>query len=189
MKTNKTSKTKKVLEHLQKYGSITSWQAIELYGATRLSAIIYNLREKYKISSCKINGDMITIAIDTIRMASDIEQQHRKFPPFPVQQNKLPIIDVQIFIEDLLKLTGNVSQINTEFKSGEDTFCSQIVSFHNTKSSRTYEGHFYVPKSNPDGHIEFSIKDTIWKSQQIMPSSDDIYQLRTFNIRKKSFVL
>lgn len=147
-----------------------------------------NLREKYKISSCKINGDMITIAIDTIRMASDIEQQHRKFPPFPVQQNKLPIIDVQIFIEDLLKLTGNVSQINTEFKSGEDTFCSQIVSFHNTKSSRTYEGHFYVPKSNPDGHIEFSIKDTIWKSQQIMPSSDDIYQLRTFNIRKKSFV-
>lgn len=147
-----------------------------------------NLRENYKISSCKINGDMITIAIDTIRMASDIEQQHRKFPPFPVQQNKLPIIDVQIFIEDLLKLTGNVSQINTEFKSGEDTFCSQIVSFHNTNSSRTYEGHFYVPKSNPDGHIEFSIKDTIWKSQQIMPSSDDIYQLRTFNIRKKSFV-
>ena len=147
-----------------------------------------NLRENYKISSCKINGDMITIAIDTIRIASDIEQQHRKFPPFPVQQNKLPIIDVQIFIEDLLKLTGNVSQINTEFKSGEDTFCSQIVSFHNTNSSRTYEGHFYVPKSNPDGHIEFSIKDTIWKSQQIMPSSDDIYQLRTFNIRKKSFV-
>lgn len=147
-----------------------------------------NLRGKYKISSCKMNGDMITIAIDTIRMASDIEQQHRKFPPIPVPQDKLPVIDVQIFIEDLLKLTGNVSQINTEFKSGEDTFCSQIVSFHNTKSSRTYEGHFYVPKSNPDGHIEFSIKDTIWMSQQIMPSSDDIYQLRNFNKKKKSFV-
>lgn len=147
-----------------------------------------NLREKYKISSCKINGDMITIVIDTIRMDSDIEQQHRKFPPIPVPQDKLPVIDVQIFIEDILKLTGNVSQINAKFKSGEDTFCSQIVSFHNTKSSRTYEGHFYVPKSNPDGYIEFSIKDTIWMSQQIMPSSDDIYQLRKFNKKKKSFV-
>ena len=147
-----------------------------------------NLREKYKISSCKINGDMITIVIDTIRMDSDIEQQHRKFPPIPVPQDKLPVIDVQIFIEDILKLTGNVSQINAKFKSGEDTFCSQIVSFHNTKSSRTYEGHFYVPKSNPDGYIEFTIKDTIWMSQQIMPSSDDIYQLRKFNKKKKSFV-
>lgn len=147
-----------------------------------------NLRGKYKISSCKMNGDMITIAIDTIRMASDIEQQHRKFPPIPVPQDKLPVIDVQIIIEDILKLTGNVSQINAKFKSGEDTFCSQIVSFHNTKSSRTYEGHFYVPKNSPDGHIEFSIKDTIWMSQQIMPSSDDIYQLRNFNKKKKSFV-
>lgn len=147
-----------------------------------------NLRENYKISSCKINGDMITIAIDTIRMASDIEQQHRKFPPIPSTTSKLPVIDVQIFIEDILKLTGNVSQINAKFKSGEDTFCSQIVSFHNTRSSRTYEGHFYVPKSNPDGYIEFSIKDTIWMSQQIMPSSDDIYQLRNFNKKKKSFV-
>ena len=55
MKTNKTSKTRKVLEHLQKYGSITSWQAIELYGATRLSAIIYNLREKYVILSDKVS--------------------------------------------------------------------------------------------------------------------------------------
>lgn len=55
MKTNKTSKTKKVLEHLQKYGSITSWEVIELYGATRLSAIIYNLRERYKILSDKVS--------------------------------------------------------------------------------------------------------------------------------------
>ena len=57
-----------------------------------------NLRGKYEISSCKINGDMITIAIDTIRMASDIEQQHRKFPPIPVPQDKSqkkiePIVD------------------------------------------------------------------------------------------------
>ena len=38
------SKTEKVLEHLKKYGSITSWEAIEKYKATRLSAIIYILR-------------------------------------------------------------------------------------------------------------------------------------------------
>lgn len=41
------NKTNKVIEHLKLHGSITSLQAIELYGATRLSAIIYNLRYKY----------------------------------------------------------------------------------------------------------------------------------------------
>lgn len=149
-----------------------------------------NLRGKYEISSCKINGDMITIAIDTIRMASDIEQQHRKFPPIPVPQDKLPVIDVQIFIEDILKLTGNVSQINAEFKSGEDTFCSQIVSFHNTKSSRTYEGHFYVPKNNYVGYVEFSIEDKVWKSQKkIEPIVDTLtLEQKDFKIEQKDFV-
>lgn len=33
-----------VRRHLQEFGSITSWEAIEKYGATRLSAIIYDLR-------------------------------------------------------------------------------------------------------------------------------------------------
>lgn len=33
-----------VLRHLQRHGSITSWEAIQEYGATRLSAIIFNLR-------------------------------------------------------------------------------------------------------------------------------------------------
>ncbi|MBQ2174504.1 MAG: DNA-binding protein [Alphaproteobacteria bacterium] len=46
-----TNKTQKVLEHLQKHGSITSFEAIDLYGATRLSAIIYNLRKIYTIES------------------------------------------------------------------------------------------------------------------------------------------
>ena len=40
------SKHQKVLEHLKKYGSITSWEAINRYGATRLSAIIFNLRKQ-----------------------------------------------------------------------------------------------------------------------------------------------
>lgn len=39
-------KTQKVLEHLREKGSITSWEAIKEYGATRLSAIIFNLKEK-----------------------------------------------------------------------------------------------------------------------------------------------
>lgn len=34
----------RVLRHLKEKGSITSLQAIDLFGATRLSAIIYDLR-------------------------------------------------------------------------------------------------------------------------------------------------
>lgn len=51
------SKTAKVLEHLQKYGSITSWEAIEKYGATRLSSIIFNLRKNYRIDSIDYADD------------------------------------------------------------------------------------------------------------------------------------
>lgn len=36
--------TKIIKEHLEKYGYITSFEAFELYGITRLSATIYNLR-------------------------------------------------------------------------------------------------------------------------------------------------
>ena len=35
-----------VLEHLKRNGTITSLEAIDLYGATRLSGIIYNLKHK-----------------------------------------------------------------------------------------------------------------------------------------------
>lgn len=35
-----------VKEHLMEHGSITSWEAIQNYGATRLSAIIFNLRKQ-----------------------------------------------------------------------------------------------------------------------------------------------
>ncbi len=38
------TKTNQVKQHLLSKGFITSWMAIELYGATRLSAIIFNLR-------------------------------------------------------------------------------------------------------------------------------------------------
>ncbi len=41
------NKTKAIQLHLIEKGNITSWEAIKEYGATRLSAIIYNLRYKY----------------------------------------------------------------------------------------------------------------------------------------------
>ena len=51
-------KTQRVLAHLQKYGSITSWEAITQYKATRLSSIIFNLKEKgYNIESLDRRGD------------------------------------------------------------------------------------------------------------------------------------
>lgn len=40
------TKTEKVKIHLENVGHITSLEAIELYGATRLSAIIFNLRKR-----------------------------------------------------------------------------------------------------------------------------------------------
>lgn len=39
------TKTKAVLEHLKEHGSITSMEAFEMYGATRLSAIVFQLRK------------------------------------------------------------------------------------------------------------------------------------------------
>lgn len=43
------SQTDAVLEHLKKHKGITSIEAINLYGATRLAAIIFCLRKKYNI--------------------------------------------------------------------------------------------------------------------------------------------
>lgn len=46
-----------ILKHLQQFGSITSWEAIEFYGVTRLSAIIHLLRrEGHKITSRNEKG-------------------------------------------------------------------------------------------------------------------------------------
>lgn len=43
------NKTQAVLLHLEEKGHINSWEAIKEYGATRLSAIIYNLRHHYNL--------------------------------------------------------------------------------------------------------------------------------------------
>jgi len=56
--TDAKNKHQMVLAHLQHYGSITTWDAITQYKATRLSAIIHNLKEKgYNIESVKKDGD------------------------------------------------------------------------------------------------------------------------------------
>lgn len=41
-----TNKHTQVLEYLQENGTITSWEAIQQFGATRLSSIIFNLRKR-----------------------------------------------------------------------------------------------------------------------------------------------
>lgn len=46
----KMNKTMAIKEHLEERGYITSWEAIHNYGATRLSAIIYNLRHNYGLN-------------------------------------------------------------------------------------------------------------------------------------------
>ena len=40
------NKTNAIALHLIEKGNITSWEAIKEYGATRLSAVIFNLRHK-----------------------------------------------------------------------------------------------------------------------------------------------
>ena len=40
------TQTEAIMKHLKKYGSITSMEAYDMYGATRLAAIIFVLRRK-----------------------------------------------------------------------------------------------------------------------------------------------
>lgn len=49
-KWKKINKTSEVLKYLEENGSIDSLTAIEKFGATRLSAIIYNLRNRYDMN-------------------------------------------------------------------------------------------------------------------------------------------
>ncbi len=54
---NKKSQISEVINHLRKYNSITSIEAVYKYGAIRLSGIIYCLRNKgYVIETEKVNG-------------------------------------------------------------------------------------------------------------------------------------
>lgn len=49
---DKTSMKQRILNHLEKYGSITTWEAIQNYGCTRISEYIRELRaEDYNIET------------------------------------------------------------------------------------------------------------------------------------------
>lgn len=56
---NTVAQRQQVLTHLQERGSITSWEAITLFHATRLSGIIFSLKKSgYPIvSTMETNGD------------------------------------------------------------------------------------------------------------------------------------
>lgn len=60
----KTTQKTKVLEHLNKHHHITSLQAINLYGATRLSDIIFKLRKE--------GYDIITEQITTVNRYGNV---------------------------------------------------------------------------------------------------------------------
>ena len=47
------SQKEQVLDHLKKWKSITSWEAISKYRITRLAAVILMLRDEYEIVSLK----------------------------------------------------------------------------------------------------------------------------------------
>lgn len=53
------NKTMLVLEYLKENGSITTWEAIEKFRATRLSAIIYNLKYNYGYKIKTVMKDFI----------------------------------------------------------------------------------------------------------------------------------
>jgi hypothetical protein len=66
--TNVVTKSEQVKKHLLSKKSITSWEAISLYKATRLSAIIFNLRNigwdivTNEVTQKDINGNNCTFA-------------------------------------------------------------------------------------------------------------------------------
>lgn len=56
VKQKKNSHKYWVLKHLEDFGSLTSFEAFENYGITRLSAVIFNLRkEGHNIDSKKLS--------------------------------------------------------------------------------------------------------------------------------------
>ena len=78
----KTTQEKEVLDYLRKIGSITSWEAIVEFGATRLSAIIYNLRKKgYNIETNDVivknrYGNATVIAKYVLKEGGESEQNN-----------------------------------------------------------------------------------------------------------------
>lgn len=66
----KTTKKSKVLQHLLKNKSITSIEAIKCYSATRLSAIIYDLKKM--VTNLKRRELLLKINLETQRISVNI---------------------------------------------------------------------------------------------------------------------
>ena len=94
------NKTKAVLWHLIEKGNITSWEAIKEYGATRLSAIIFNLRHKYNMN---IETEKICFTDrygNKANYAKYIYNKEIKLYELPEHQNTKLYIDDKIIIFD-----------------------------------------------------------------------------------------
>lgn len=69
------TKKAQIYAHLLDHGSITSWEAIELYAATRLSAVIFELRDFGKTTnSYEIN----TVMVDFVDKLGN-QNEHAKY--------------------------------------------------------------------------------------------------------------
>lgn len=66
------NKTMLVLQYLESNRSITSWEAIEKFGATRLSRIIYDLRNRHNKEIISIPYDVIDRFGNKVRIAKYI---------------------------------------------------------------------------------------------------------------------
>lgn len=80
----KITKQEQVKQHLLKHGKITSLDAINKYNATRLSAIIFNLRkDNYDITTTPIkikdcNGNNCTYGLYTLISSPETSALNRK---------------------------------------------------------------------------------------------------------------
>jgi hypothetical protein len=82
----KTTKLEQVKQHLLKHQTISSLQAIKLYNATRLSAIIFTLRKKQgwditttPISILDCNQNPCTYGLYTLISQPNESQLQKKF--------------------------------------------------------------------------------------------------------------
>lgn len=148
----KMTQEKAVLQHLKENGSITSWDAITLFGATRLSAIIYLLRkEGYEIETTDLTiknryGNTTTIA-KYILKGENIDMRVRKVKR-PAKTGE--------YIE-LTKAFFNFNKIGDVLRVDKCAGCDGIIVYNHSQPRETgytedvpwcYLPHEYVVLQN-----------------------------------------
>ncbi len=73
---SKVTKTYLILNHLKTFGRISSMEAFERYKATRLSAVIFNLRKKHIIDTEMVPFDGGRYALYHYRREWDFDALH-----------------------------------------------------------------------------------------------------------------